>query len=64
MYDEDGTLVGQYTADLLLEGQLIVELKACHTLTTEHFAWQANQPGRKIPANAADASLKQRRVYA
>ena len=30
IYDEDGTLVGHYTADLLLEGQLIVELKAWH----------------------------------
>ena len=38
IYDEDGTLVGHYTADLLIESQLIVELKACHTLTTEHFA--------------------------
>ena len=25
IYDEDGTLVGHYTADLLLECQLIVE---------------------------------------
>ena len=38
IYDEDGTLVGHYTADLLIESQLIVELKACHTLTTEHLA--------------------------
>ncbi|HYR91956.1 MAG TPA: GxxExxY protein [Terriglobia bacterium] len=38
IYDEDGTLVGHYVADLLLENQLIVELKACQTLTTEHLA--------------------------
>jgi len=38
IYDEDGTLVGHYTADLLLEGALIVELKACQSLTAEHYA--------------------------
>ena len=38
IFDEDGTLIGHYVADLLLEGQLVVELKACLTLTPEHFA--------------------------
>lgn len=38
IYDEDGTLIGHYVADLFIEGQLIVELKACHMLTTEHVA--------------------------
>jgi GxxExxY protein len=38
IYDEDGTPLGHYVADLLVEGQLIVELKACHSLTVEHLA--------------------------
>ena len=38
VYDEDGTLIGEYFADLLVEGRLIVELKACRTLTDEHTA--------------------------
>ena len=36
--DEDGTVVGQYNADLLVENQLIVELKAVKTLADEHIA--------------------------
>lgn len=36
--DEDGTVLGDYLADLLVEGELIVELKACKTLTDEHVA--------------------------
>ncbi|MGD0745322.1 MAG: GxxExxY protein, partial [Verrucomicrobiota bacterium] len=38
VYDEDGTLVGDYLADLLVEGQLIVELKAAKALAAEHEA--------------------------
>jgi GxxExxY protein len=38
VYDEDGTLVGDYLADLFVEGQLIVELKACKALADEHIA--------------------------
>ena len=38
VYDEDGTVIGEYFADLLVEGCLIVELKACRTLTDEHIA--------------------------
>jgi GxxExxY protein len=38
IYDEDGTQLGHYVADLLVEGELIVELKACQSLTVEHFA--------------------------
>ncbi len=38
VYDEDGTVIGEYLADLLLEGQLIVELKACKTIVDEHVA--------------------------
>ena len=38
VYDEDGTIIGDYFADLLVEGRLIVELKACRTLADEHTA--------------------------
>ncbi len=38
VYDEDGTLIGDYLADLLVEGQLIVELKAAKALAPEHEA--------------------------
>ena len=36
--DEDGTVIGEYLADLLIEGCLIVELKAVKTLAEEHVA--------------------------
>ncbi len=38
VYDEDGTLIGDYYADLLVEGVLIIELKAVRTLVDEHTA--------------------------
>jgi GxxExxY protein len=38
VYDEDGTVIGDYFADLLVGGRLIVELKACRALTDEHTA--------------------------
>jgi GxxExxY protein len=38
VFDEDGTLLGDYVADLLIEGALIVELKACRTTVDEHVA--------------------------
>lgn len=36
--DEDGTLLGEFFADLFVEHQLIVELKACRALADEHIA--------------------------
>ena len=36
--DEDGTVLGDFAADLLVENELIVELKACKTLAEEHTA--------------------------
>jgi len=36
--DEDGTVLGDYFADLLVAGELIVELKACRALADEHVA--------------------------
>jgi len=38
VHDEDGTLIGDYLADLLVEGELIVELKAVKALANEHEA--------------------------
>ena len=38
VYDEDGTSIGDYFADLLVEDILIVELKAAQTLAPEHVA--------------------------
>jgi len=34
--DEDGTVVGEYIADLIIRNELIVELKACECLTRAH----------------------------
>jgi GxxExxY protein len=38
VYDEDGTLIGDYYADLLVDNRLIVELKAARALADEHTA--------------------------
>jgi GxxExxY protein len=38
VYDEDGALIGDYIADIVVEGVLIVELKAVKTLASEHEA--------------------------
>jgi GxxExxY protein len=38
VYDEDGTLLGEYIADLLIDDVLIVELKTAKTLALEHEA--------------------------
>ena len=36
--DEDGTVIGEYFADLVIEGRLVVELKAVKALADEHTA--------------------------
>jgi len=36
--DEDGTVLGDYYADLFVEDCLIIELKACKALAAEHTA--------------------------
>lgn len=36
--DEDGTILGDYCADLLIHKQLIVELKAAKAMSDEHVA--------------------------
>ncbi|HEX6564065.1 MAG TPA: GxxExxY protein [Chthoniobacterales bacterium] len=38
VFDEDGTPIGEYFADLIVEDTLIVELKAFRTLASEHVA--------------------------
>ena len=38
VYDEDGTEIGDYFADLIVEDKLVVELKACKTFAEEHKA--------------------------
>lgn len=38
VYDEDGTVIGEYFADLLVDNRLIVELKACRAMADEHVA--------------------------
>jgi GxxExxY protein len=38
VYDEDGTVLGEYFADLFIEGCLIVELKACRDIAPDHVA--------------------------
>ena len=36
--DEDGTTIGEFNADLLVENQLVIELKAAKALADEHVA--------------------------
>ena len=38
VYDEDGTLLGDFYADLVVENKLLIELKACSAVTEEHKA--------------------------
>ncbi len=38
VYDEDGTVLGEYFADLFIDDRLIVELKAVRMTSDEHVA--------------------------
>jgi GxxExxY protein len=38
VFDEDGTILGDFLADLLVEDQLLVELKAVRYVVDEHVA--------------------------
>lgn len=38
VYDEDGTVLGEYFADLFVEEMLVVELKAVRAIIDEHVA--------------------------
>jgi GxxExxY protein len=37
VYDEDGTMLGDYFADLLIADRLIVEMKACRAFADELY---------------------------
>ena len=38
VYDDDGFCLGEYFADLIVEDQIIVELKAVRNIANEHYA--------------------------
>lgn len=38
VYDEDGTPLGDFLADLVVDGRLVVELKAVRAVADEHVA--------------------------
>ena len=38
VFDEDGTSLGDYFADLIVEGEVVVELKAAKAMAPEHEA--------------------------
>ena len=38
VFDEDGTILGDYFADLLIDDRLVVVLKACKIIADEHIA--------------------------
>ena len=38
VYDADGTILGEYFADLIIESELVVELKASKAILDEHLA--------------------------
>ncbi len=42
VYDENGVEIGEYYADLLVEGFLIIELKACKAVSDVHIAQLLN----------------------
>ena len=47
VYDEDGALIGEYFADLFVDGRLIVELKACRKSSRRSYK-QTQQSIREI----------------
>lgn len=38
VHDRDGSVLGDFLADLFVEGELIIELKACKAIADEHVA--------------------------
>lgn len=36
VYDEDGTIIGDYIADMIIQNSIIIEIKAAKNLTLEH----------------------------
>ena len=42
IYDEDGTEIGEYFADLVIENELVIELKDCKSILDEHVSQLLN----------------------
>lgn len=42
IYDEDGTQIGDYIVDVIVNDVLLIELKACKMITSEHKAQVLN----------------------
>lgn len=38
VFDEDGTVLGEFYADLIIENRLLIELKAARNVAEEHIA--------------------------
>jgi GxxExxY protein len=38
VFDEDGTILGDFYADLIIEGRIVVDLKAVKSIADEHVA--------------------------
>jgi GxxExxY protein len=38
VFDEDGTILGDFYADLIIEGRIVVELKTVKSIADEHVA--------------------------
>jgi len=68
VYDEDGALLGSFAADLFVEDKLIVELKACATLTSDHKAQaqgylRASRIEHGLLINFGSTKLEVRKLY-
>ena len=68
VYDEDGTLLGDFFADLFIDNRLIVELKAVRHLLDEHTAQllgylRASRIEHGLLINFGALSLEFKRVY-
>jgi GxxExxY protein len=68
VYDEDGTLLGSFAADLFVEDKLIVEVKACDRLVSDHFAQlqgylRASQIEHGLLINFGAPRLEVRKLY-
>jgi GxxExxY protein len=42
VYDQDGTIIGEYLDDLLVDNRLVIELKVAKALADEHVAQLLN----------------------
>ncbi|MDX2033130.1 MAG: GxxExxY protein [Blastocatellia bacterium] len=68
VYDEDGTHLGSFVADLVVEGTLLVELKTCPALRPEHLLQTtgylaAAQLAHGLVINFGAPALELRRLF-